>query len=62
MDTKNLDELMAEKAEVAKKIAELHAKNEPEAEHEQLHARHKELTEQIEALPNADEMDTQKPA
>jgi hypothetical protein len=57
MDANHLDQLMAEKSEVAKKLAELDAKNETGPEHDKLRARHKELTEQIEALPNADEMD-----
>lgn len=53
---KSLEELIAEKNEVTKKITDLDAKGEKSDELNKLRARHEELTKSIEEIPNADEM------
>jgi len=52
-----LEELLAEKADVAKQITDLDAAGKKGPELDQLHKRHEELTQMIEEKPNADEMD-----
>ena len=60
--TKSLEQLMAEKEEIAKQIMDLDAKGDKGEEWNTLHNRHEELTQMIESLPNTDEMDHSKAA
>ena len=56
-ESQTLEQLMAEKAEVARKIAELDAKGVHGEELDNLHKRHEELTQMIEETPIADDLD-----
>jgi len=52
----SLEQLVAERDEVAKKIMDMDAKGEKGQELDQLHKRHEELVQMIEEMPNEDEM------
>jgi hypothetical protein len=52
----NLEQLVEERKEIAKKITDLDAKGEKGKEWNDLHNRHEELTQMIEEFPNQDEL------
>jgi hypothetical protein len=55
-ESRGLEQLVEERNEVARKIAQLDAKGETGEELDRLHQKHEELTSIIEEKPNEDEL------